>query len=209
MILDVNGTSGVATIDVALRHPISSENAVRLRHFHLPDLPLLDAFTAALTVNSKVFNIPIVSSIEELVDILDDMDDSGTRVCYVWYNSHEFEICAGTQTITLSNEFAALLKLPTTLVAGTCYSSSLYESNISIYSHYAVAIAGVRGMWNGSDYDEVVAKVRRDGDISGAYFHYLRGAEMALGIRILTVKRDGTVGQYTSPEIWSIGLEVQ
>ena len=46
MILDVNGTSGVATIDVALRHPISSENAVRLRHFHLPDLPLLDAFTA-------------------------------------------------------------------------------------------------------------------------------------------------------------------
>ena len=68
MILDVNGTSGVATIDVALLHPISNENAVRLRYFHLPDLPLLDAFSAAVTVNSKVFDVPIVSSIEELVD---------------------------------------------------------------------------------------------------------------------------------------------
>ena len=181
---------------------------MKLKYSHLPDLPLLDAFTGGFTVDEENFNIPAVSSIQELVDHLDSLVTGGDRVCYVWYNSHEFEICAGTNAITVSAAFAAALKLPTTLAANTCYSSSLFESQISLYSHYAVAVRHCRGMWDGSEYDEIIAKVRRDNDVSSAHTHYLRGPVESLEVRILTVKRDGTLAEYTAPEIWSIGLEI-
>ena len=208
MILDVNGAPGLATVEIRLTDPLSSENSVRLKYLHLPDLPLLDAQTDAISVNSEEFSVPAVSSIQELVNFLDSLSQGGNRVCYVWYNNHEFELCVGTQAITLNAGFAALIKLPTTLAANTCYSSSLYESTVGLYSHYAIAVAQVRGMWNGGTYDEVIAKVRRDGDIGPAHFHYLRGAINAVELRVLTVKKDGTIAVYTAPEIWSIGLEV-
>ena len=208
MILDVTGSVGLAAVEMPLLNPLSSENSVRLKYLHLPDLPLLDAMTGVITVNSEDFDIPAVSSIQELVNHLDTLVQGANRVCYVWYNSHEFELCAGTQAITLNAALAATLKLPVTLAANTCYSSSLYESSVSLYSHYAIAVAGARGMWDGGDYDEIIAKVRRDGDISSAHSHYLRGSANAIEVRILTVKRDGTMEEYTAPEIWSLGLEV-
>ena len=208
MILDVNGSAGLARVELPLLDPLSSENAVRLKYLHLPDLPLLDAMTGVITVNSEDFDIPAVSSIQELVNHLDTLVQGANRVCYVWYNSHEFELCAGTQAITLNAALAAILKLPVTLAANTCYSSSLFEDTVSLYSHYAIAVAGARGMWDGGEYDEIIAKVRRDGDIRSAHLHYLRGSTNAIEVRILTVKRDGTMAEYTAPEIWSLGLEI-
>ena len=208
MIIDVSGAAGLAAVEVPLKQPLSSENSIRLKYSHLPDLPLLDAFTGGFTVDEEVFNIPSMSSIQELVDHLDSLVTGTDRVCYVWYNGHEFEICVGTNAITVSAAFAAVLKLPTTLAASTCYSSSIYESQISLYSHYAVAVKHCRGMFDGGHYDEVIAKVRRDNDISSAHSHYLRGPVDALEIRILTVKRDGTIAEYSAPEIWSIGIDV-
>ena len=208
MILDIAGAVGLADVEVPLKQPLSNENSVRLRYSHLPDLPLLDAFTAGFTADEEIFDIPAVSSIQELVYHLDSLVTGGNRVCYVWYDGAEFEICTGTNGITLSVAFAAVLKMPTTLAANTCYSSSLYESKISLYSHYAVAVKHCRGMWDGSEYDEVIAKVRRDNDVSQAHTHYLRGPVEALEVRILTVKRDGTIAEYTAPEIWSIGIEI-
>ena len=208
MILDIAGAVGLADVEVPLKQPLSNENSVRLRYSHLPDLPLLDAFTAGFTADEEIFDIPAVSSIQELVYHLDSLVTGGNRVCYVWYDGAEFEICTGTNGITLSVAFAAVLKMPTTLAANTCYSSSLYESKISLYSHYAVAVKHCRGMWDGSEYDEIIAKVRRDNDVSQAHTHYLRGPVEALEVRILTVKRDGTIAEYTAPEIWSIGIEI-
>ena len=208
MILDVVGAIGLAAVELPVKQPLSSENSVRLKYSHLPDLPLLDAFTAGFVVDEENFDIPAVSSIEELVYHLDSLVQGGNRVCYVWFDGSEFEICTGTQTITVSAAFAAVLKMPTTLAASTCYSSSIFESQISLYSHYAVAVKHCRGMWDGSEYDEVIAKVRRDNDVSSAHTHYLRGPVESLEVRILTVKRDGTIAEYTAPEIWSIGLEV-
>ena len=208
MILDIAGAVGLADVEVPLKQPLSNENSVRLRYSHLPDLPLLDAFTGGFTVDEEVFDIPVVSSIQELVYHLDSLVTGGNRVCYVWYDGAEFEICTGTNGITLSVAFAAVLKMPTTLAANTCHSSSLYESKISLYSHYAVAVKHCRGMWDGSEYDEIIAKVRRDNDVSQAHTHYLRGPVEALEVRILTVKRDGTIAEYTAPEIWSIGIEI-
>ena len=71
-----------------------------------------------------------------------------------------------------------------------------------------MAVKHCRGMWDGREYDEVIAKVRRDNDVSQAHTHYLRGPVEALEVRILTVKRDGTIAEYTAPEIWSIGIEI-
>ena len=90
------------------------------------------------------------------------------------------------------------------MVANTCYSSSIFD----IYSHYAVAVKHVRGMWNGSEYDEIIAKVRRDGDLSAVHPHYFRGPVKHLHVRVLVVKKDGTISQYVSPEIWSLGIEI-
>ena len=209
MIVDVGGAVGLAAVEVPLLIPLSNENSLRLKYCQLPDLPLLDAFSEGFTVNAEAFDIPAVSSIQELVAYLDGFVlAQGGRVCYVWYNGHEFEICAGAQNIAVTAAFAAALKLPTTLVANTCYSSSVYESQISLYSHYAIAVKHCRGMFDGVNFDEVIAKVRRDGDIASAHSHYLRGPIIELEVRILTVKRDGAIAPYTAPEIWSIGLEV-
>ena len=208
MILDVAGAIGLAAVERPLKQPLSNENSIRLKYSHLPDLPLLDAFTAGFTADEEVFDIPAVSSVEELVYHLDSLVTGGERVCYVWFDGNELTVCAGTNAITVSAAFAAVIKMPTTLAANTCYSASLYESKISLYSHYAVAIKHCRGMWTGSAYDEIIAKVRRDNDISSAHTHYLRGPVESLEVRILTVKRDGTISEYSAPEIWSIGLEI-
>ena len=93
-------------------------------------------------------------------------------------------------------------------VGNTCYSSSLYESTVSLYSHYAIAVKHIRGMWDGSEYNEVIAKVRRDGDLSAVHPHYFVGPVRHLHVRVLAVKKDGAISQYVSPEIWSLGLEI-
>ena len=124
MILDVQGSSGTVEQSIPVV-PIGPDTQIRLKYFHFPDLPLLDAFVDALTVNGQKFTIPAVSSIEQLVNELDSLVEGVTRVCYVWYNFSEFEICVGTQAITLSAAFAAVVKLPVALVANTCYSTSL------------------------------------------------------------------------------------
>ena len=207
MILDVQGSAGTVEQSIPVV-PIGPDTQIRLKYFHFPDLPLLDAFVDALTVNGQKFTIPAVSSIEQLVNELDSLVEGVTRVCYVWYNFSEFEICVGTQSITLSAAFAAVVKLPVALVANTCYSTSLYESTISLYSHFAVQVQNVRGHWSDNEYDTVIAKVRRDGDVSAAHTHYFRGDLVLLEMSVNVVKRDGTVAQYVSPEIWSLGLEL-
>ena len=63
-------------------------------------------------------------------------------------------------------------------------------------------------MWSDNEYDTVIAKVRRDGDVSAAHTHYFRGDLVLLEMSVNVVKRDGTVAQYASPEIWSLGLEI-
>ena len=44
MIIDVSGSAGLAAVELPLKQPLSSENSIRLKYSHLPDLPLLDAF---------------------------------------------------------------------------------------------------------------------------------------------------------------------
>lgn len=208
MIIDVQGTSGIVEKVVPIS-PINAESQVRLKYFHFPDLPLLDSFVDAVAANSETFTIPAVSSIEQLVNVLDSLVDvNGTRLCYVWYNFSEFELCVGPHAITLTQAFADVVKLPTALVANTCYSTSLYETQISLYSHYAVQVEGVKGFFSDNGYNTVVAKVRRDGDVSAAHIHNFRGDAITLHLTVSVVKKDGTVAAYTSPEVWSLGLEI-
>ena len=206
MILDVSGPIGITHASVPLASPLDQRHYVKLKYLHLPELPLLDAFVGALTCNAEVFDVPAVNSIEALVNVLDGLMQLTTRVCYVWYSGHEFEICAGTQNITLSAEFAALLKLPTTLVQSQCYSSSIYAKSISVYSHYSVVVRGCTGMWNGQGFDEVIAKVRRDGVID-AHPHYFSAIQTGLDVDVYAVTRLGDILEYESPEVWSLGLE--
>ena len=207
MIVDCQGAAGAVVQSIPVT-ALTTNSTVRLKYFHFPALPLLDEFDEALTVNSVKFTVPASSSIEDIVNALDGFVQGGNRVCYVWYNSHEFEICVGTQAITLSAAFAAAMKLPGTLAANTCYSSSLFESCVSIYSHYAVQIAHARGHWSDHAYDSVIAKVRRDGDVSAAHSHYFRGPVHVLELSVNAVKRDGTVVAYVSPEVWGLGLQI-
>ena len=210
MIVDVQGAAGVVAQSIPIS-ALTTNSTVKLKYFHFPALPLLDAFDDAVTVNanSEKFDVPASSSIEDIVNALDGFVDSGgNRVCFVWYNSHELEICVGTQAITLSAAFAAAMKLGTALAASTCYSSSLYESSVSLYSHYAVQIAHARGHWSNNAYDSVVGKVRRDGDVSAAHTHYFRGPVHVLELSVNAVKRDGTVVPYVSPEVWGLGLQI-
>ena len=54
MIIDVSGAVGLAAVEVPLRQPLSSENFLRLKYSHLPDLPLLDAFSGGFTERRSV-----------------------------------------------------------------------------------------------------------------------------------------------------------
>ena len=212
MILDVQGAAGLAEQQI-FQHK-TSENRVRLKYFHFPDLPLLDVYTAAVVVTNQTFDIAAVSSIEQLVGELDGLrwydaetPPVGHRVFYAWYDGSEFEICTGANAVTLSAAFASLLKLPTALTANTCYSSSLYDGQVSQYSHYQVNIHGVRGFYTGKHYNSVIAKIRRGGDIIAAHFHYFKRVVDSVELSVDVVKRDGTIVPYTAPEIWSLGLE--
>ncbi len=207
MIVDVQGTTGGVRQSVPVQAQ-TVNNTVRLKYFHFPDLPLLDEFVEALTVNSVKFTVPASSSIADIVNALDGFVQGVNRVCYCWYSGTEFEICAGTQNIELSTAFAAALKLPELLTANACYSSSLFESSVSLYSHFAVQVGGARGHWSNNEYDSVIAKVRRDMDVSATNSHYFRLPVNTLEISVLAVKRDGTSTTYSSPEIWGLGLEL-
>ena len=207
MIVDIQGAAG----EVLQSVPIQAKgvnNTVRVKYFHFPALPLLDEFDEALAVNNELYTVPASSSIEDIVNVLDSFVQGGNRVAYVWYSGTEFEICAGINDITLSAEFATVLKLPTTLTANTCYSSSLFESSVSIYSHYSIQVGNARGHWTNRAYDSVIAKVRRDGDVSATHAHYFRAPTNSLEISVIAVKRDGTEVAYISPEVWGLGLEI-
>lgn len=209
MILDVSGDVGVVQALVPLTASLDQRHYVKLKYLHLPELPLLDAFTDAVEVNAEKFTVPAVNSVEALVDFLDSLYDSGSaRVCYVWYSGHEFEICAGTQNVELSPAFAQLLKMPATLIAGQCYSSSLYAKTISVYSHFAIVVRGTKGMWNGTGFDEVIAKVRRDGVID-AHPHFFVNRTSELQVDVYAVTREGAVKEFTATEVWSLGLEYE
>ncbi len=213
MIVEITGSEGEVTQSFPIAaQGIGVNNTVRLKYFHFPALPLLDEFTEALTVNSEVFDVPASSSIEDIVNVLDNFVQGGNRVAYCWYSGSEFEICAGTQNITLSAAFAAILKLPTTLVANSCYSSSLFESSLSIYSHFTVQIEHARGYWYNNAYDSIIAKIRRgeqgDRDVSGSHSHYFRAPVGSLELSVQAVTRDGVSVAYVSPEVWSLGLEI-
>ena len=212
MIVDVQGSAGLA--EKELFQSKTSENYVRLKYFHFPDLPLLDAHLEAVVVTNQTFDIAAVSSIAHLVEELDGLrwydaqtPPVGHRVFYAWYDGSEFEVCTGTNAVTLSAAFASLLKLPTALTANTCYSSSLFESQISVFSHFNVNVAGIRGFYTGKHFNSVIAKIRRDGDVSAAHSHYFKRTVASVEISVDAVKRDGTISPYTAPEIWSLGLE--
>ena len=211
MLVDVQGIAG----EVKQNIPIEAQgvnNTIRVNYFHFPELPLLDEFDEALAVNNQLYTVSASNSIADIVNQLDGFVQGVNRVCYVWYSGTEFEICAGTQDIELSAEFAAALKLPEILTANSCYSSSLFESSVSLYSHYAVRIAHARGHWFEGAYDTVIAKIRRgaagDCDVSSTNAHYFRAPVHELELAVDAVKRDGTSVAYTAPEVWGLGLEV-
>ena len=206
MILDIQGTPGPVAKRVNIETPFNANNSVRLKYFHLPDLPLLDYFTDAVTVAGADLSIPATSSIQQMVNELDAMTHNGARVFYCWYNQHEFELCTGTNAVALSPAFSSAVKMPATLTANTCYSSSLFEGQLSQYSHYAVRVGGTRGFWDGGTYNEFIAKVRRDGDISNAHSHFFTRSTDVMDVEVFAVKRDGTTVAYYSPEVWSIGI---
>ena len=68
MIIDLTGAVGDALVKVPLVSPFSNENYLRVTYMHLPDLPLVDTFATALTVDGVIYDVPQVSSIQELVD---------------------------------------------------------------------------------------------------------------------------------------------
>jgi hypothetical protein len=211
MLIDVQGIAGEVKQSVPI-DTLGVNNTIRVKYFHFPELPLLDKFVNAVTVAGVAVDVNAANSIAEIVNQLDALEQGGNRVCYVWYNSNEFELCVGTQTITLSAEFAAVFKLPTTLTANTCYSSSVFESQIGMYSHYAVQIAHARGHWSDGGYDNVIAKIRRgaagDCDVSSTNAHFFKAPVHVLELSIAAVKRDGTSVRYYAPEVYGIGLEI-
>ena len=207
MILDIQGAAGLAERRIPVED-ITSASQVRLKYFHFPALPLRDAFVDAVVFAGVTKTIDASSSIYEIVGQLDAFVSGGNRVLYAWYDDSEIEICTAALPVTLSAGFAAFLKMPTALAANTCYSSSLYESVVSEYSHYAVCVGHVRGFFDGQGYNEVIAKIRRDRDVSNAHSHFFRGPVSSLELKVTAVKRDGTISAYTSPEIWSLGLQL-
>ena len=210
MIIDVNGAASEEVFkSITLDVPVDENSAVRLNYSHLPDLPLLQKFIGAVTVNGNAYDVDSSTSIKDLVNILDAIVDNGVRVFYCWYNDYEFELCTGPSAVTLTAAFAAVLKTSNVLAAHTCYSSSLYESKISEYSHYAVRVSGTRGFYDGVSYNQVIAKVKRDSSSNVANYHAFTQKMNTIDLEVFVVKRDGTYEAYFAPEIWSLGLEIR
>ena len=208
MILDIQGGVGHAEKTVQLQKAVTSADSIRLKYFHFPGLPLLDLFPAGVTVGGVAHDILPVSSIPQLVNRMDAITHNASRVFFCFYNAHEFELCTGGNAVTLSAGLAAVLKMGTTLQANSCYSSALFEGELSLYSHFAVQVGHTRGFWDGALHNETIARVRRDRDISTAHSHFFNSAITYLDFRVLAVKKDGTHSLYDSPEVWSAGLEV-
>ena len=83
----------------------------------------------------------------------------------------------------------------------------MYGDIASIYSHYEVSIAHVRGFYDGRKFNNVIAKIRRDGDVSASHSHYFKSTVDSIELFVRVVQRDGNSVPYYSPEIWSLGLE--
>jgi hypothetical protein len=206
MIVDITGHIG----DTSKSVPVATSNRIKLKYFHLPPLPLLDLFVDGVTVGGVPQNVPAVNSIDGLCDHFNRMTHGGVRIMHSWYDKSEFEICTSALEVTLSAPLATVLKMPTTLVPNMCYSSSVFEDIESLYSHYNVHVTHARGYHDGTGHNNIIAKVRRDGDISHAHFHSFEGATNTLEISISVFKRFfGTTHKYFAPDRWSVGFEIE
>ena len=210
MILDIVGSANeVVSKQVRMSSVLSTGHAVRVSYFHFPDLPLFDEEKDAISVTGTDFTVPAVSSIQELVNVLDTFVKDANRVFYAWYDDNELELCTGVHPVTLSASFAARIKMPTTLAATTCYSAALYEKHVSTYSHFVVRVGNAQGEWDGDNFNEFIAKIRRNGEGTHKMnTHYFSREIDTVVVDVFTVKKDGTITPFTSPEIWALGLEI-
>ena len=97
-------------------------------------------------------------------------DPEERQVLFAFYDGREFDICTDAwYSVMLSLDLAHFLKLTTSLVTNKCYNSALFKDRLMTYSHWNIYVKNLRGMYNGVEHSELLAKVRRYNLWRGTY----------------------------------------
>ena len=182
---------------------------MRIVDVHVPDPPLLGAYDAAV----DGLSVSPSRNMYDLVDTLDALLDGADRLINAYWNGAEFEIIAVFKQLTLSAEFAAVLKLPTTLVLNQVYSSCINVAAIDVSAGTCVEL--YLGEMDGFYKDEITrdaVRLKRGQSEAPVMWHYTRAHALSGSIRVYSIERatgNRELLRLRTGERWSARIELK
>lgn len=182
---------------------------VRIVDVHIPDPPLLGAYLAAV----DGLDIPPSRNMYDLVDTLDALLDGADRLIKAYWNGTEFEIIAVFKQLTLSGDFASVLKLPTTLVLNQVYSSCINVAAVDVSAGTCVELflGEMDGFYSGDQTADVV-RLKRGQSEPPLMWHRTRVPALSGSIRVYSIERatgNREILRMREGERWSARVELK
>lgn len=187
----------------------NANSRVRVVDVHIPDPPLLAAYAAAVDGQ----DIRETRNMFDLIDVLDALKDGPDRLVKTFWNGTELEVVPVHKTIVLSDDFAAVLKFPTTLQYNQFYSSCINVAAIDISSGICVELflGEMDGFYkNGNTSDAV--RLKRGQSEAPVIWHRTRAPALSGSIRVYSIDRATGIRrlmQLREGERWSARIELE
>lgn len=192
----------------------NANSRVRVVDVHVPDPPLLAEYADAVSTNVDTFSIRETRNMYDLVDALDELREGTERLIKTWWNGTEFEIAAIFKQVTLSAEFAAVLKLPTTLALNQFHSSCINVAAVDISAGICVELylGEMDGFYKDRAITSDAVRLKRGQSEAPVMWHYTRAPAMSGSVRVYSIDRATGIRrllQLREGERWSARIELE
>ena len=187
----------------------NANSRVRVVDVHIPDPPLLAEYDAAVDGQ----DIRETRNMFDLIDVLDALKDGTDRLLNTFWNGTELEIVPVFKSLTLSADFAAVLKLPTTLQLNRFYSSCINVAAIDISSGICVELflGEMDGFYKDGNTSDAV-RLKRGQSEAPVIWHRTRAPALSGSIRAYSIDRATGIRrlmQLREGERWSARIELE
>ena len=196
---------------------ISDQVRVRLLDINVPDPPLIDRMTGAISTDIDTFDSPEFRNMFEVVDWLDRLLDSvsNERLIESYWDGLTFELNILEKPVTLSAEFAILFNFPTTIPVDTIVDSGINLQRIDVSDGYVVElrVGEAEGFYKGTEYTNIVASFPRGSNKAISDYWFRTREPLSSGyVRVYSRRiSDGSLREIEvrPGERWSARIELE
>ena len=174
----------------------------------LPRLPFRFSRQNQLNSDGVNYSLPDARSLPHLAELLSALtEEGGDQVVSCFYSGNEFELCVGSNNVLLEESLASALGLPTNLLAGVCYESTVEEEHMNESDYYRVTVQSmeVTGFFEDGVRTQIVEEFRQDEELPATQF-VANVNTTAFGVKVEAVRQDGEAVELAVADAEVIGM---